>query len=834
MKKRLSLKEKYVFLGMLLILVSIIISIGSSLASELILLRKKAYDNSVVMLDVAADTMNTVLDHMVQNVNSIGKLDAYRQVQEISTSGYALDYQISQLTGALNNMVMTNSDIEVIAVDYSTRIIHSSFNNESYYRWIGQIRQNTASWQGQDYQLLIEEIDGQQRLTVAVPMGDTVIYVLFSKKLEDQLDFLEKDFSIRQNEVEALLDEPEEWDGLRLTKPLKLQGWEISCSYKGDFLKSYSRYLLLMGVFFATYLAAAYFVLKSFSNYIFDPVRSLCRQVVELDAKDLSSRIRVEKRAVSFSWSVLFSYMALSFLSVLIIVGSSYLVTQNVIRDDIGNIVEKNIDILSRQTDMTIQNFSESANEIVLSQTTQEYLLSDFQKLDMHEFFDIQQMKNVDLYNLAFYDLNGVCRYSSMYRMDYAQQQLPELGSLRRKQIIWHPADSFGNSTIRVMMPVISTRESSDAYGRRIGYMVLDYLDDPVASTLRDVVGTYGGYGEIITVGVEEPLYSVGDQKPDMIVVSQALGYTDWTMNLAIPHNQYYAQAMTFVWVAVVILVVLCLFILASSYLLYRYLLVNVNAIKKVVRQVDQGDLDIRFSSEQQDEVYALGESINRMLERINQLIVEKYVIELRSREIELNLLQSQLNPHFLCNTLRTIEYMVATNDSRTTEIIRKLMYLFRRCTEIQARLVPLEEELKYIAYYVDIQKVRFGNKFHLVFSVPEEVRECHVLQFILQPVVENAIYHGFRERESGGILHLSVAKQDGMMQITVKDNGEGMDGETLTLLQQRLAGAIPSKSVGLINVHDRLRLYYGEDCGISITSEKGNGTTVTLTLKEQ
>lgn len=817
-----------------MILSSILISTGSNFMSDLFLLRKKAQDNINVMLDVAADTTNSVLDNITRMINSVEKLDSYHQIKQIPRVGYELNHQISRLTNELNTMVMTNSDIEIVAVDYRLQTVHSGFLNSDYYTWIKRLRQNREYGNDQRYLLQIAEIGGQQRLAVIAPREDAVISVLVSQELENRLDFFERDLSIRQNDVEAVLGSEGSGEKLRLSKPLKLPGWEISCAYNVSFLKSYGCYFCFLGISFVLYLFIAYFVLRCVSSYVFDPIRSLSHQVVELDPVDLDSRIDIPKHTHSFSRSVLLSYMVLSFLPMLVITYVSYGATQSIIERDIGNIVEKNINILSRQTETAIKNRLETANEIVISHTTQRFLIEDQQALNIQEIFQIQEIKNVTVYNLALYDLDGICQYSSMYLKEYAQKQLPDRENMQRKQIHWQPDDPFGNRTIRISMPIINIMENSDTYGKRIGYMVLDFLENPVTGALDSIAGKYGGYGEITDRAAPEvPLHSVGDKKLDMIAISQKLDRTNWVMNFAIPHNQYYAQAAVFIWVALVIMMVLCLFILLLSYFLYRYFMVNVNAIQKVVGHTNMGDLNIRFYSEQKDEIYALGNGINQMLDRINRLILEKYVIELRSQEIELNLLQSQINPHFLCNTLRTIEYMASTNDPRTMEIIQKLIYLFRRCTEVRSRLVPLEEELKYISYYADIQKVRFGEKFTVSFDVPEELRECHVLQFILQPVVENAIYHGFKDTEASGEIKISVSLQEHVLRIAVSDNGEGMSEQDLEQLQKRLNGETPSKSVGLINVHDRLKLYYGAEFGLSISSVLGKGTTVTLALKE-
>ncbi|MEG1426157.1 MAG: sensor histidine kinase [Oscillospiraceae bacterium] len=271
-----------------------------------------------------------------------------------------------------------------------------------------------------------------------------------------------------------------------------------------------------------------------------------------------------------------------------------------------------------------------------------------------------------------------------------------------------------------------------------------------------------------------------------------------------------------------------------TRYVMSRILSYNINKICHVVEKVQFGDLDARFSSKRNDEIYALGENVNQMLLRIHNLIKEKYVIELKAKEFELNLLQSQINPHFLCNTLRTIEYMASVSDPRTVNTIKKLIYIFRRCLDVKNNLISLEEELKYVKNYTEIQQIRFGDKFCVEVDMPKELEEIRILQFTIQPLVENAIYHGVELLEANGKILILVEKDNTHIVVRVTDNGPGMNAEKLQEVRDRLAGKIPSESVGLINVNDRLKLQYGNSCGIIIESTVGIGTSVTLIMNEE
>jgi sensor histidine kinase YesM len=262
----------------------------------------------------------------------------------------------------------------------------------------------------------------------------------------------------------------------------------------------------------------------------------------------------------------------------------------------------------------------------------------------------------------------------------------------------------------------------------------------------------------------------------------------------------------------------------------------NISSLVRTVRDVKRGNLKTRFKSRNRDEIYELGNSFNEMLERINLLIEEKYIsevkvkdAELKAKEYELNLLQSQINPHFLYNTLKTAQYMAFAKDPRTEKMIKLLIALFKTSITRGEKVVKVSEEIAHVKTYIDIQQMRFGDKIKVIYDVSDDMLEIPVLKLTLQPIVENAIYHGLEVTEHGGTIVIEVQKMKERLQITISDDGAGMTEDKLKEIKMRLEGKTKGESIGIINVHERIKLYFGDEYGIEVDSDLGNGTTVII-----
>ncbi|WP_040949984.1 cache domain-containing sensor histidine kinase [Gorillibacterium massiliense] len=256
----------------------------------------------------------------------------------------------------------------------------------------------------------------------------------------------------------------------------------------------------------------------------------------------------------------------------------------------------------------------------------------------------------------------------------------------------------------------------------------------------------------------------------------------------------------------------------------------------RLMKSVQEGDFSVQFPVRHRDEVGLLGNQFNRMIGRIDQLIHDIYRSETRRREAELHAQQSQINPHFMYNTLESIRMAAELNDDTdVADMTYQLGILLRYSISNVNEQVTLERELKHVRQYVRILNYRYPNRFQLSMEIPPELHHYPVVKLLLQPIVENAIYHGMDDEKP--VMHIAISCEyvgNGIM-ISIKDDGIGIDKIKLQQLHETLAGIrepAPGKGgVGLKNVNERIKLHYGETYGLMVTSIFGTGTTVEICL---
>ncbi|HEX2925507.1 MAG TPA: sensor histidine kinase, partial [Ruminiclostridium sp.] len=272
------------------------------------------------------------------------------------------------------------------------------------------------------------------------------------------------------------------------------------------------------------------------------------------------------------------------------------------------------------------------------------------------------------------------------------------------------------------------------------------------------------------------------------------------------------------------------------------------NTISKRVKRMSEdmhtvalGNFDFLPSIEGNDEIGQLSRDLGVMVKSINNLVREVYVanmqknqLAMRQREIKLKMLASQINPHFLFNALEAIRMRAYCNgDKEVAEVIMLLGKIMRRNLEIGNELVLFHEEVNLIKAYLDIQKFRYRNRFNYTLNYSRELDNYKLLPFIIQPIIENAVVHGLKSVEEGGDISLNAEKESGILRISIEDNGCGMEEEQMQHVVDSLNEAEDSfgQHIGLKNVHQRIKLYYGENYGMTINSTFGKGTRVEITL---
>ena len=251
----------------------------------------------------------------------------------------------------------------------------------------------------------------------------------------------------------------------------------------------------------------------------------------------------------------------------------------------------------------------------------------------------------------------------------------------------------------------------------------------------------------------------------------------------------------------------------------------GVSKVMEGMRQAEAGNLDVEIQVEGNDEIGIIAEGLNHMVKQMKILLEEKAQIEIKKKEADMMMLQRQIRPHFLYNTLDGIRMKALLNqDMDTADMIEKLSLLLRRTTDIKTDYVTVQEELEYVRYYIELQNIRFRYKFQLMQDIPEPIKNLTIPKFSLQPLIENAVHHGLEKRRQNRQIRIEAREEDGIVFIVVKDNGQGINRERLEEIRQTLnqPDMRESEHIGLNNINIRLKLLYGKEYGLSIDSEEG------------
>ncbi len=284
-----------------------------------------------------------------------------------------------------------------------------------------------------------------------------------------------------------------------------------------------------------------------------------------------------------------------------------------------------------------------------------------------------------------------------------------------------------------------------------------------------------------------------------------------------------------YVLTAVVLVIVALLF----SRFMARSITLPIQKLRDSMKKVQEGDFSVSdVVVDSRNEIGSLTKSFDVMTHRIQELMEQNVHEQEQKRKSELKALQSQINPHFLYNTLDSIIWMAEGKKNEEVVLMTaSLARLLRQSISNEDEVVPIANEVEYARGYLTIQKMRYKDKLEFQIEVDPSILHIPLIKLVLQPIIENAIYHGLKYKESKGLLIIKGFPKDGNAVLQVIDDGVGMDEETLAHIYDRHKVNYHSNGVGVYNVQKRLKLYYGEDYGITYESVVGKGTTATITI---
>lgn len=315
--------------------------------------------------------------------------------------------------------------------------------------------------------------------------------------------------------------------------------------------------------------------------------------------------------------------------------------------------------------------------------------------------------------------------------------------------------------------------------------------------------------------------------------------YTNWKTIVLIPKDVVLLKQKRIQDIVLGVGMLTMLLIALVSYILSHQITVPLRKLMLKMSSVELGNFNGRMDYKGKNELGKLSRMYNLMLDSITRLIHEVYESKLAEKNAQLSALHAQIKPHFLYNTLNIMKSISRLRGiEEVAEISESLANLFQYSMKNLHHPVTLEVELEHIGNYFIIQQHRFGHRMRLDINIPESLQHAQILKLTIQPLIENAVDHGLRRMKSGGCVLVEAMESGGMLIVTVSDNGEGIEASRLTALQeaihstnalQGLHGA--ADGIGLMNIHQRLQLYYGANSGLTIISTLGGGTKVSLMM---
>ena len=326
-----------------------------------------------------------------------------------------------------------------------------------------------------------------------------------------------------------------------------------------------------------------------------------------------------------------------------------------------------------------------------------------------------------------------------------------------------------------------------------------------------------------------------GRKVPAQIVYSK-LSNTDWYLVGEIPLSFFARDIVILQKVAVFVFISSILVIFLVSFFWLKKITRPLNILAKKMRDVGRGELGLTFSKIPGNELGIVIKRFNEMSLGIKELMKKQEEIQQEKRELEIEALQSQINPHFLYNTFNMIKWMAAIIKARNiVDCIVALGNILQPTFQNTDTMCALRDEIDYLENYIKIVNWRFDDSVSFEFAIAEDLMDCRVPRFILQPIIENSITHGMNAGNGGIRIKIDARKEEKDMKVTVSDTGGGMSGEKLKEITDMLAES-PSGikagqggRIGILNVHRRIRLNFGQSYGICIDSREGSGTEVVI-----
>jgi two-component system sensor histidine kinase YesM len=367
------------------------------------------------------------------------------------------------------------------------------------------------------------------------------------------------------------------------------------------------------------------------------------------------------------------------------------------------------------------------------------------------------------------------------------------------------------------------------------GYVYLIDSDGRIIYHPKQQLIATGLYKELNSqlAGYRDGSYVMHDSNEADVVIVRSTGYTGWSIVGVIPQRGLTLDGFQNILFFLVIFFLYFAIIILVNSTLSEKLTDPIKRLEQSVQEVEQGHEKAQIFVGGANEIQQLGKSIQHMVDIMRKLTNDIVAEQTQKQKSELNALQAQINPHFLYNTLDIIVWMIEKGQPEDAlKIVSALARFFRISLSKGKNIITVSDELEHVRSYLMIQSMRYKNKFIYEIDADEETLKMRTLKLVLQPVVENAIYHAMDFMvDDDGEISIKARLEGGDLLLSASDNGPGMPPEKVASLLEENSYPSKGSGLGLKNVHERIALYFGEPYGVSVSSELDAGTQVTLRM---
>lgn len=535
---------------------------------------------------------------------------------------------------------------------------------------------------------------------------------------------------------------------------------------------------------------------------------------------------------IRFRNKLLLSHLIIALIPILLLGLLSFIQSYRIQMKELRSEAEASLEQVANIMDYKINRYNTLSEFMVLNRELSQIFIKDYEENYFNMYLDFRDILEPLISNIRLMDddIEAITFYTSGELLGIRDNILP-IGELKSKS--WY--DGFrgrrwivDGEKLYLVQELISNPKDSN-------FMVISIQHDSIFADMDKL-------SEHVAVHIEDAEQRVifkerkeSDASADLesgekggLNLSRSLANNGWTIHYNLLNTNAYANALGIFQITLFVMILSLIITFLLIYVISNNFTRRIIHIKNKVDKVEQNNLEVIIQSSSRDEFGELTNGIGKMLKRINSLISQVYQAEIAKRESEYNKLINQINPHFLYNTLSFIRWRAEKKADIETSYMVSALARFYRTTLNQGRhMATIKDEVQHIKAYLDLQLIMNDGRFDVDYHIDEEVLDTEIIHFILQPIVENAIKHGFVE--AGGAdyhIHIGVSRVEGGMKLIVSDNGVGM---TPSQAARLLAGE--SGGCGVRNVNDRIKLYYGLDYGLDIHSEPGSGTEVSMVI---